>query len=217
MHTTPSETPSTHGRRRGSVRITVDRRDILVSTYAGRIGAFPTGVHAGPPRQNCHTGRSAAWDGAPAMSGPHDERDHSDTPGELRLRLRDLMGNDNGYVDGAWWPRTRDLAAELPALLAAVGARVGPVERVAFGLADRDAVGVRRLAGPEGRIPVEGFRSIEASTLWLVVRGRGRSRIGLMVIPAATDEERGDELLEAAGRGGERRSPSEVLAGAGAS
>jgi Family of unknown function (DUF5994) len=35
-----------------------------------------------------------------------------------------------GVVDGSWWPRTRDPAAELPALIAAVTDRVGMVDRI---------------------------------------------------------------------------------------
>lgn len=35
-----------------------------------------------------------------------------------------------GVVDGSWWPRTRDPAAELPALIAAVTDRLGLVDRI---------------------------------------------------------------------------------------
>jgi hypothetical protein len=34
----------------------------------------------------------------------------------LRLKLKPKAPT-TGYVDGAWWPRSRDLSAELPALL----------------------------------------------------------------------------------------------------
>jgi hypothetical protein len=36
-----------------------------------------------------------------------------------RIRLKP-RSNDRGMVDGAWWPRTRDLSRELPPLIAAV-------------------------------------------------------------------------------------------------
>jgi hypothetical protein len=138
-------------------------------------------------------------------------------PDDVRLSLRDRAESGSGFVDGAWWPRSRDLAVELPTLLAEVGKRAGRVERVAFGLSGWDAVDVRRLATRDGRIPLEGFRSIEEATVWLVVRGAGRSRVGLMVIPPDTDPDRAAELLERAGTAGERRSPSELLAaGSGA-
>lgn len=146
------------------------------------------------------------------MSGPDDVQDQSVSSDGLRMRLGHRGAGDRGAVDGAWWPRTRDLVAELPALLDRIEDLVGPVERVAFGVTEWDEVGRRRITTRTGRIPVEGFRSIEASTVWLVVRGRGRSRIGLMVIPAGTSREHAIRLLEAAAVGGERRSPAEVLA-----
>jgi hypothetical protein len=33
-----------------------------------------------------------------------------------------------GHVDGAWWPRTRELTPELPTLLAAAAARPGRID-----------------------------------------------------------------------------------------
>jgi hypothetical protein len=39
-----------------------------------------------------------------------------------------------GYADGVWWPRPRDLSAELPALLAALAVRLGRVQRVCHNL-----------------------------------------------------------------------------------
>jgi hypothetical protein len=35
-------------------------------------------------------------------------------------------------VDGHWWPRTRDLAVELPALVTAVAQRFGAVDRISL-------------------------------------------------------------------------------------
>jgi hypothetical protein len=36
-----------------------------------------------------------------------------------------------GYVDGGWWPRSRDLSAELAALVEVLVVRLGRIERVA--------------------------------------------------------------------------------------
>jgi Family of unknown function (DUF5994) len=47
----------------------------------------------------------------------------------LRLRLRP-KALTTGYVDGVWWPRSRDLAAELPALLAVPAVRLGETPQV---------------------------------------------------------------------------------------
>lgn len=51
----------------------------------------------------------------------------------FRLRLRLCPRDDGtGYVDGVWWPRTQDLAAELPGLFTVLRPRLGPVRRVVY-------------------------------------------------------------------------------------
>ncbi|HEX6356711.1 DUF5994 family protein [Actinophytocola sp.] len=51
----------------------------------------------------------------------------------LRVKLKPTAPTtrDAGYVDGAWWPRSRDPAAELPALSEALAARLGVINRLA--------------------------------------------------------------------------------------
>ncbi len=44
-----------------------------------------------------------------------------------RLRLKPKAPT-TGYVDGAWWPRSDDLAIELPDLLAVLSVRLGDIE-----------------------------------------------------------------------------------------
>ncbi len=48
-----------------------------------------------------------------------------------RLRLKPKAAQ-SGYVDGAWWPQSDDLAAELPDLLAALSVRLGRIDRVMY-------------------------------------------------------------------------------------
>jgi len=50
----------------------------------------------------------------PAINPP--EPAAINTSDGLRLRLRG-PGVVGGFVDGGWWPRTRDLSIELPPLL----------------------------------------------------------------------------------------------------
>lgn len=45
----------------------------------------------------------------------------------LRLETRHARG---GILDGAWWPRSRDMATELSGLIAALSEYLGPVTRV---------------------------------------------------------------------------------------
>src|SRR6476620_8200001 len=50
-----------------------------------------------------------------------------------RLNLKPESAT-TGFVDGAWWPTSRDLAAEMPSLIAALADRVGTVERVSYNI-----------------------------------------------------------------------------------
>ena len=51
--------------------------------------------------------------------------------GTLRLRLKPAH-QTCGFVQGAWWPRSTLLAAELPSLLAALSLRFGTIDRVQY-------------------------------------------------------------------------------------
>src|SRR6185437_15452815 len=52
-----------------------------------------------------------------------------------RLRLKPKAPT-TGYVDGAWWPRSNDIAVELPDLLAVLSVRLGPIAMVIFNVGD---------------------------------------------------------------------------------
>ena len=51
--------------------------------------------------------------------------------GTLRMRLKPAHGSC-GFVQGAWWPRSTELASELPSLLAALSLRVGSIDSVLY-------------------------------------------------------------------------------------
>ncbi|MFJ3308587.1 DUF5994 family protein [Streptomyces sp. NPDC086549] len=50
-------------------------------------------------------------------------------PGTVLLRLETTHSRE-GNLDGAWWPRSRDIGAELPDLLHVLTGHLGPVTRV---------------------------------------------------------------------------------------
>jgi hypothetical protein len=50
-------------------------------------------------------------------------------PGTAVVRL-ETTHDRRGVLDGAWWPRSRDIAAELPALIGALAEYLEPVTRV---------------------------------------------------------------------------------------
>jgi hypothetical protein len=49
----------------------------------------------------------------------------------LRMRLKPAH-RSCGFVQGAWWPRSTELASELPPLLAALSPRVGSIDSVLY-------------------------------------------------------------------------------------
>ncbi|HEX7309411.1 DUF5994 family protein [Lentzea sp.] len=114
----------------------------------------------------------------PAVTATEQPRHH-----QLRLRLRP-KALTTGYVDGAWWPRSRDLAAELPALLAVLAVRLGDIPRVSYTLADW-GMAPRQIAVDGVRVRLSGFWSRPAHTLDLVAGDR--RRIALLVVPPDTE------------------------------
>ncbi|MFJ8390539.1 DUF5994 family protein [Streptomyces sp. NPDC094438] len=54
---------------------------------------------------------------------------HAVKPGTALLRLETTRTRE-GVLDGAWWPRSRDIEAELPALISALVEHLGPITRV---------------------------------------------------------------------------------------
>jgi Family of unknown function (DUF5994) len=55
--------------------------------------------------------------------------------GNLRLRLKPSH-RSCGFVQGAWWPRSTLLAAEIPPLLAAISLRLGAVDVLRYHQSD---------------------------------------------------------------------------------
>ncbi|MFE0604186.1 DUF5994 family protein [Streptomyces sp. NPDC058892] len=50
-------------------------------------------------------------------------------PGTALLRLETTRSRE-GLLDGAWWPHTRDIETELPALIGVLTGHLGPITRV---------------------------------------------------------------------------------------
>ncbi|SER72862.1 hypothetical protein SAMN05216188_114186 [Lentzea xinjiangensis] len=101
----------------------------------------------------------------------------------LRLRLRP-KALTTGYVDGAWWPRSRDLAAELPALLAVLAVRLGEIPRVSYNLTEWDATPAQ-IAADGVRVRLSGFWSRPPHTVDVIAGDRRRLR--LLLVPPDTD------------------------------
>src|SRR5690348_2889666 len=99
-----------------------------------------------------------------------------------RLRLK-RKAPRSGYVDGAWWPHSADLTAELPDLLAVLSIRLGPVSRVIYGLSEWEMAPARLVIG--GRmVRLDGYRPQPAHTVE-VLGLNGRKIVLLTVSPQA--------------------------------
>lgn len=88
-----------------------------------------------------------------------------------------------GQVDGGWWPRSRELSAELPALLAALVDEWGSVSRVTYNLDVWNPV-ARRLTVAGRIVRLGGFHSQHADTVTLIAASG--QRLTLLVVSPDT-------------------------------
>lgn len=129
-------------------------------------------------------------------SVPHDpavtsEAESAEQPPRVELKRAAPTTEDPGYVDGAWWPRSRDLAAELPTLFAALTARLGVIERVAYNLAEWDPAARRLETVKLGGFHYQGAHTIDVSDTHGV-------RVTLLVVPPETPAANARKIAEAA-------------------
>ena len=131
---------------------------------------------------------------------------------DVRVSLRDGAGDGSSAFDGAWFPRSRDLAAEVPELIAELERRDVRVERFTYAL---DAwLPVPRKIVVNGRtVRTGGFRSMNPLVVCLTWAG-GSRRADLLVVPPETDVLTGARALRLCTRRGLPRSPQMVLAAA---
>ena len=109
-------------------------------------------------------------------------------PSRPRLRLQpDLSART--LLDGGWWPRSADPAAELPGLILAIEERHGPITRIMLGRAGWDASRPRRLRvdGPAGSrvVRLGWFETMPAGLLTATARA---GRTDLLTVPPHTGE-----------------------------
>ena len=115
----------------------------------------------------------------------------------LRLRLKP-KGPTTGWVDGGWWPRSRDLAAELPGLLAVLAVRLGRIERVSYHLGDWGPTPGKISCGG-GVVRLGGYRAQHADTMDVLAAGQ---RVTLIVVPPQSSAKTAHAALVAAGHRG---------------
>ena len=132
---------------------------------------------------------SAATTRSAPQSAPDDSQ-------HLRLRLKP-RGPVTGFVDGGWWPRSRDLPAEVPALLDMLADRLGPVERVSYNLDAWGPTPPRKITIDGRLVRLAGYRSQHPAIVDVL---SAEHRITLLVVPPEATAQAAHDTLMAAGR-----------------
>ena len=124
-----------------------------------------------------------------------------------RLRLKP-KAPQSGYIDGAWWPRSDDLAAELPDLLAVLSVRLGRIDRVMYNV-NEWAKASPKIATGERRVRLDGYQRQPTNTV--EVLGLNRNRIALLVVAPNTDPDRAHAALMAAATPSDKSTVQSLL------
>ncbi|MBT2229151.1 DUF5994 family protein [Nonomuraea sp. NEAU-A123] len=102
---------------------------------------------------------------------------------DIRLSLNPVLSR-RSVVDGAWWPHSRDAAAELPGLIAAVDQRLDQTTlRVGVREDAWDHI-PRRIPAPGRQVKVGWFRNTDPHVITLILAGA--EPVVLLVIPPDT-------------------------------
>ncbi|MFF8811023.1 DUF5994 family protein [Streptomyces pactum] len=127
-------------------------------------------------------------------------------PGTALLRLSTTESRE-GVLDGAWWPRSRDIATELPALVRALTERLGPVVRVGLDASAWESLPTR-LVIDDRVVHLDSF-PVRDDTV-LITRG-DRDHFSLLVIPPHATPEAAHAAMTQAVRPGNESQARQIL------
>lgn len=132
-----------------------------------------------------------------------DEIHRSVGPGTALLRL-ETTGSRQSLLDGAWWPRSRDVEREIPPLVTALTEHLGPITRVGLDASAWNSI-PSRLVVDDQVVHLDSFPVGDDTVL--ITRG-DNDHFSLMVVPPNTTPEaartamaravRADNVTEAA-------------------
>ena len=103
-------------------------------------------------------------------------------PGTALLRLETTHVRE-GILDGAWWPRSRDLGAELPALITALAEYLGPITRVGLDAGAWEDLPTRLIVD-DRVVHIDSFPVGDDTVL---ITGGDRDHFSLLVVPPPCD------------------------------
>ncbi|MER8083613.1 DUF5994 family protein [Streptomyces sp. NPDC058316] len=119
-------------------------------------------------------------------------------------------GSPPGLLDGAWWPRSRDLSRELPALTDALDARWDRITRVTVNPTYWPVV--PRRVPVTGHTVHVGWFAEEQDPNKLILLSYTAGRWDLLVIPPETDAAAAARLMSAAATPGGLLTASALMA-----
>ncbi|WP_264081191.1 DUF5994 family protein [Streptomyces spectabilis] len=117
----------------------------------------------------------------------------------------------DGTFDGAWWPRSRNLAAQLPGLIRALTDKLGAVTRIGLDAGAWD-VHLHSMA-VDGHLVRIDWSEVEDHTM-LVTRGQ-QDIFSFLMLPPHADGTAAHAAMTLAVRDGNSASAAEILAATG--
>ena len=127
-------------------------------------------------------------------------------PGTALLRL-ETTGDRSGVLDGAWWPRSRDVTVELPSLITALTEHLGPIRRVGLDASAWDGLPTR-VTVDDRVVHIDSSRVGDDTAM--ITRG-DRDLFSLLVVPPDTDHESAQAAMAQAVRAGNAAQAGQIL------
>lgn len=125
-----------------------------------------------------------------------------------RIRFRQPVGS-SGYIDAAWWPRSRNLVDELPALMEVLWTAARNINRITYHLGTWDAA-PRRMQIHGRTVRLGGFATSNPVTVRLSDPW-GRERIDVLVIAPEADPAVAERALTLASEADNPLSAADIL------
>ncbi|WP_030816404.1 DUF5994 family protein [Streptomyces sp. NRRL F-2799] len=127
-------------------------------------------------------------------------------PGTVLLRLETTRSRE-GNLDGGWWPRSRDIGAELPDLVRALTVHLGPITRVGLDATAWDELPTRLVIGDQV-VRIDSFPVGDDTVL--ITRG-DQDHFSLLVVPPHATAEAARAAMARAVRADNTADAAQIL------
>lgn len=138
-------------------------------------------------------------------SGPDNPSDSSEHSTAARLSLPSAI--NPGRLNGAWWPRSKDLGAELVFLVAGLPAALGRLVQAVYSPADWEGA-PRRVVGETGPVEVTSSAGGESHLVALTLSS---CKLNLLVVPPDTPMDQATEAMRVAASLENQASAGDIL------